>query len=577
MFRLLALIGLLTAAPLFAVEPEKPKLVVLVVFDQMRGDYIDKWQPLFGQDGFVRMEKDGAWYKNCHYPYAITVTGAGHSSMLTGCAPDAHGIIGNTWYERKSAATVNCSESSRYERVPPAPKVVPEPVKPEDTEKKETEETEKKEVKAMGTPERLLAPTFGNAIKEATGGKARVIGLSFKDRSAILPVGSKADGAYWLDSADGMIVTSSFFRDSVHPWVAEFNKSRIADRWFGKDWSKYRPDLDYAKYSGVDEGVGEGTGIKQGRLFPHPTDGGGKKIGKAYYEALYNSPYGNELLLELVKTAVVAEKLGQHEVPDLLSVSFSSNDSVGHSWGPDSQEVLDTTLRSDKIMADLLKFLDETVGKDKYLLCLTADHGVCPLPELSAKNGLDAKRFPSKKIMAAAELYLRLTYMPDAVSDKKTRFIENVTSPWVYLNEKLLAANGLKTADVAKTLASFLAKQEGIARTFTREELEGSFPADDRIGQRMKKSYYASRSGDLGILLKPYWLEGDRLTGTNHGSPYPYDTHVPLLVFGANVKPGIRKEEVTPQTIASIFAKALGIAPPAKAEFPAPKGLFEKE
>ena len=565
-----ALVAFLAAAPLAAAE--KPKLVVLVVFDQLRGDYIAKWQPLFGPDGFTRMETDGAWFVNCHYPYAVTVTGAGHSSMLTGATPAVHGVIANTWYERKSGATVNCSESTRYARVPPAP---PEVLKPADPTQKDEEPA--KVEKAMGTPERLLAPTLAESLKMATDGKGRVIGLSFKDRSAIMPVGPKADAAYWLDSADGMIVTSSFFRDAVHPWVNEFNKKRGADKWFEKDWTRYRPDLDYAKFSGLDKVTGEGTGVKQGGVFPHPTDGGAKKIGKTYYEALYNSPYGNDFLLELVKAAVVAEKLGQDDAPDLLSVSFSSNDSIGHTWGPDSQEVLDTTLRSDRVLADLLKFLDDTVGKGKYVVCLTADHGVCPLPEVSAMHGLDAKRLQTKKLMAAAELFLRLTYAPEAVAETKTKFIENTTFPWVYLNEKLLAAKGLNTADVAKTLAGFLAKQEGIARTFTREDLEGTFTAEDRIGQRMQKSYYPSRSGDVAMVMKPYWQAGDNLTGTSHGSPYPYDTHVPLLVFGGTVKPGIRKEEVTPQAIAAIFAKALGNAPPAKAEYPAPAGLFAEE
>ena len=252
---------------------------------------------------------------------------------------------------------------------------------------------------AQGSPERLLAPTFGEALKNATGGKARVFGLSFKDRSALLPVGPKADGAYWLDHADGMIVTSSFFRDAVHPWVAEFNKLHVADRWYGKTWEHSRSDVDYVKLAGPDLVVGEGKGVRQGVVFPHPMDGGLKRPGKAYYDALYNSPFGNEFLLELVKAGVVAEQLGHHDVPDLLTVSFSSNDSVGHTWGPDSQEVLDTTLRSDRMLANFLHFLDDKVGAGKYLVCVTADHGVCPLPEVSVKEGRDAGRIPAKKLI----------------------------------------------------------------------------------------------------------------------------------------------------------------------------------
>jgi predicted AlkP superfamily pyrophosphatase or phosphodiesterase len=591
MSRLLVVLFALFAAPLCAGEPERPRLVVLVVFDQMRGDYIEKWKPLFGTDGFVRLQTEGAWFTNCHYPYAITATGPGHCSMLTGCGPDVHGIIGNTWYDRKSGAIVNCSESTRYQRVPPVRKDLPkdelkDEVKArEDAAKKtstanttNTTTASKSEPKAYGTPDRLLAPTFGDALKAATGGKGRVFGLSFKDRSAVLPCGPKADGAYWLDNTDGMIVTSTFYRDAAHSWVDELNKNRVADRWFETTWERLRPDLDYTKLTGPDSVAGEGKGVRQGIAFPHPTDGGLKRPGKTYYDALYNSPFGNDFLLELVKAAVVGEKLGQRDEPDLLTISFSSNDVVGHTWGPDSHEVLDVTLRSDRQVACLLKFLDETVGKGKYLICLTADHGICPLPEVSAQRGLDARRLPLKLVLADAEAHLRATYDPFAPADSKTKWIENTAGLWVYLNHKLIESRGLEVPEVAKTLADYLAKQYGIARTFTRAELEREPDAYDAIGKRMRKAYHPDRSGDVAILLKQYWLAADPQypTGTSHGTPYPYDTHVPLLVFGPNIKPGVRRDEIVPATIASIFAKALGIAPPAKAEYPAPEGLFRE-
>jgi hypothetical protein len=431
--------------------------------------------------------------------------------------------------------------------------------------------------KPYGTPDRLLAPTFGDALKAATDGKARLVGLSFKSRSAILPVGARADGAYYVDNTDGMVITSSQFRDAVPAWVAEFNKQRVIDRWFDRPWELSRTDLDYVKYSGPDKVLGEGKGKRQGIAFPHPTDGGLKRPGTAYYEALYNSPYGNDFLLELAKAAVVAEKLGQDDTPDLLTVSFSSNDTVGHTWGPDSQEVLDITLRSDRMMADLLTFLDTTVGKGKYLVCLTADHGICPLPEVSAADGMDAKRVPVGRYLTAAEAHLRTVYEKVGKA-AKTKWVENHTGPWVYLNHKAIKAKGLDAADVARTLAEFLKTQDGILRTFTRAELEREPDQYDTIGRRMKKSYHPDRSGDVGIVLKPYYLEYDKeyLTGTTHGSPHAYDTHVPLLVFGTNVKPGVRKEEVPPALIAAIFAKALGIAPPKAAEYACPEGLFKQ-
>ncbi len=584
----------LIAAPVYA-EPEKPKLVVLVVFDQMRGDYLDRWRPLFGPDGFARLQREGVWFDNCHYPYGITVTGAGHASLLTGCSPDVHGIVGNTWYDRKSGATVNCADSDRYIRIPPLPKDLPKDEVRDDVKAAEEKERKAREAKdppkpaakpaaaapakpkPYGTPDRLLVPTFGDGLKAATDGKARLIGLSFKGRSAILPVGAQADGAYYLDNTDGRIITSSFFRDAVPAWVADFNKQRIADRWFSRAWERSRADVDYLQYSGPDKVSGEGRGKRQGVVFPHPIDGGLKRAGRAYYEALYNSPYGNDFLLELVKAAVVAEKLGQDDAPDLLTVSFSSNDAVGHTWGPDSQEVLDMTLRSDRMMADFLTFLDTTVGKGKYLVCLTADHGICPLPEVSAAEGLEAKRVPVSRYLTAAEAHLRTVYERVGKASK-TKWIENKTSPWVYLNHKAIKAKGLDPADVARTLAEFLETQDGVLRTFTRAELEREPDRYDTIGRRMKKSYYPDRSGDVAIVLKPYHLERDadnNLTGTSHGSPHAYDTHVPLLVFGTKVKPAVRKEEVPPALIAAIFAKAVGIAPPKAAEYECPDWLFK--
>lgn len=558
---------------MFAQEP-KPKLVVLVVFDQMRGDYLDKWRPQFGKDGFIRLQTEGAWFTNCHYPYSVTTTGPGHTSMATGTCPDVHGIINNTWYDAKRGASVNCSEDSRYMRIPPLPKKEPEK-EPENKDKEK--EPASNTPKAYGTPERSLAPTIGDALKAATGGKAKVIGLSFKDRSAVLPTGPKADGAYWLDNEDGMIVTSSFFRDAVHPWVAEFNKSRLAEQWYAKSWTHFRTDVDYKKLSGPDDVVGEGKGSKQGVTFPHLMDGGQKKITKAYYEALYNSPFGNELLLELVKIAIVKEQLGKDDVPDFLSVSFSSNDAVGHTWGPDSQEVLDTTLRSDVLMGQFLKFLDDTVGKGQYVLCVCADHGICPIPEVSAAKGMDARRFNTKQVLAEAELHLRKTFAPQDDLFSRTKWIENTTVPWIYLNHKLIESKMLSAAKVTDELASFLNKQTGVTRTFTKAQFAKDFDRYDTYGRMMKRSYHAERAGDVGVQLRPYWIFGDEKypTGTTHGAPYTYDTHVPLLVFGTKVQPGSRSELVTPQTIASIFATALGIPAPAKAEFPTPTGLFK--
>jgi hypothetical protein len=571
---LVALIAAVTGVALFALSrpvepPRKVKLAVLVVFDQLRGDYLEQWQPLFRDDGFARLQRDGAWFANCHYPYAVTTTGPGHASMLTGAAPDKHGIINNNW--REGDASVYCAGHTRYQLVPPPPSFPPDP-----SEKKAEKKDAKPKPGAVGTPERLLSETVADVLKESTGGRAKVFGLSLKDRSAILPTGKRPDGAYWFYGAFG---TSTYYADTVHPWVADFNRSRRATRWFGHDWTRLRPDLDYDKWSGRDDAFGEGGGNGQGTVFPHPTTGGKPRIGREYFEALANSPFGNDLLLELTKACVTAEKLGSHDVPDLLVVSFSSNDLIGHTWGPDSHEVLDATLRSDALMADLLAFLDRTVGKDQYLLGLTADHGVCPLPEVAQTKGLApfAARVEAGDLEKALNEHLTAAYPATRPADgKSARWVDGLVFPWVYLKPELVKAVGKPREAIAAEAARFLAtqNQNAVARTFTRTELSGPVSPSDEIAVRVKRSFHPARSGDVCVVLQPYCIESPRLgKGTTHGAPYAYDTHVPLLVYGPGIRGGKRDEPTTPQALASIFAKMLDIRRPKDASFPIPETL----
>jgi hypothetical protein len=575
---LLALFALLTL-PLLASAEEpavapKVKLVVHVVFDQLRGDLIDKWQPHFGEGGFKRLQTEGAWFKNCHYPYAITTTGPGHASMLTGATPSKTGIVNNEWYDRAKAANVYCAGSDRYDLIPAA---IPEKVVEGDAQKPPVKK------KAVGDPDRLLSPTLGDVLKERGAGK--VFGLSLKDRSAIFPSGHKADGAYWFN---GRFVTSTYYRDSPHKWADDFNKSKAADAYFGRDWTKFRPELDYGKFAGPDDGAGEGKGVGEGVKFPHPIDGGLKAVGAGYYDALATSPFGNELLLDFAKVCIDAEKLGQRDAADLLTVSFSSNDLIGHTWGPDSQEVFDVTLRSDAIVESLLKYLDAKVGVGKYAVMLTADHGICPLPEFAAKQGKDAKRISAAKLVLGCEGFLREKYgeIEESESDPKektpTRYLEAVVPPYLYLNHRLLASKKLKSEDVAEALAGYLRKQEGILQVYSHAGLKAGLVGDDAISRRVLRSFHAERSGDLYIVLKPYHLVGnvtvnDKLaTGTTHGSPHEYDTHVPLLVYGPGIAGGARDEAVTPLHSAAIGADFLGVKPPKDAEYGLPKTLKRK-
>lgn len=550
--------SLTLAKPVHAEEHVQAKLVVLVFFDQFRGDYLSRWESEFEEGGFKRLMKEGAWYDNCHYPYAYTVTGAGHASVSTGCVPAEHGIVGNDWFERSLGKSVNCVGSDRHQQVLLRSKV-------------SGDDDEKKDAKGGVSPDRLLKPTLADALKSATGGKSKVVALSLKNRGATLPGGKSPDACYWMDSSTGLFVTSTYYRDSTHQWITDFNKEKPAEQWRGKTWDRFRTDLNYAKLSGPDDVNGESRGASgQGRVFPHPFEPSDQKVKPAYLSALYASPYGNELLFKLAEKAIQSESLGSHDVPDLLTLSFSSNDAVGHAWGPDSQEVLDITLRSDRIMKRLLDTLDKNVGKGKYVLAMTADHGICPLPEVSRKDGRDAARVQpatAKKI----EAFLTETY-----GKPQGQWVEAISGPWIYLNTRAIRSIGITQTDVEDKLAEWLSKQGGVRSVYSRTALIAGLHASDEVGQMILKSFHSARCGDLYVLMKPYYLPSATTgTGTTHGSPYHYDTHVPLVVFGARVRAGIHKERITPLAATPTLAEAAGVQPPIGTAHLLPKGLFD--
>ena len=551
--RLLLLAFLLTPALIRAQTPaagtEKPvKLAVLLVFDQFRGDYPARWKAQYGPDGLNRFLEQGAWYANAHYPYAVTVTGAGHASLVAGSSPRVHGVIGNNWRDPASGASVYCATTERYQRVPAG-----------------------KGRGGDGSPERLMGPTVGDAIRSNAQSGSKIASFSLKDRGAILPGGLKGNIVYWWDSDSGDFVTSTYYRDTVAEWVSAFNAKKPADKWFGTTWNRLRADLDYDKLAGPDDVVGEGPGIakKQGRAFPHPFPSETGKPDKTYYSALYTSPFSNELLADFALEAVRVEKLGQRDVPDLLCVSFSANDVVGHMWGPDSHEVLDITLRTDALLARFFKELDTLVGKGNYGVVLSADHGVCPLPEVATSKGAKAaKRIDAVKIGQGLVAYLREQFK---LGEKVQPLIGSLDEN-LYLNPKAFGDTDI--AKVREAAATWLRKQDGIGCCYTRGQLESDAPTDDALLRQARLSFHPKSSGDLLVLPGYGCLFGGSAsaTGTSHGTPYDYDTHVPLLVYGPGIKPGKRDNKVSCLASAAILAQFLKVTPPPAAE-PAPADL----
>ncbi|HZZ81950.1 MAG TPA: alkaline phosphatase family protein [Gemmataceae bacterium] len=544
-------------------ESPRPKLVVLVVFDQMRGDYVKKWQPLFGEGGFKRLQTEGAWYSNCHYPYAYTLTAAGHTSLVTGTTPSVHGVIANDWYDR--------AEGDSVSSVTPPPNNI---------------------ARGVG-PYRRKAESVGDVLLRVLLGKGRVVSLSIKDRAAILMAALRANLCYWFNSQTGDFRTSAYYRPDPHSWVLKFNKARPADQWLGKNWDRFDLKLDYVKFSGPDDFISEGSGYLQGQTFPHPFKEG-KSKDKAknkqnYYDAVTCSPMGNELLLDFAKAAIVNEKLGQSDKVDLLCVSFSSNDLIGHCWGPDSQEVLDVTLRSDALIKNLLDFLDDKVGQGNYYFAVSADHGVCPLPEFAAKYEKKvAQRIEPELLTTHAENFLNKKFLPDG-EKAPWLVLPRRGNSWIYLNHATLKEWKLSTEEVEKALAQWYNEQPGIERAVTRTEIlkarRDGLKELAPVVAAVDKSFHPDCSGDVMVILKPYHLfsmptlskNPDKLPSyrTTHGTPHPYDTHVPLLVMGPRIVPGERGERVAPQSMASILADALGVPHPKNATYGTPKGLFK--
>lgn len=538
-------------------QTEKPRLVVLVIFDQLRPDYIEKWQPYFGEGGFQRFGREGATYTQCFYPYANTVTAAGHATIATGAPPRVHAIVSNEWWDRVAGKEISCVATTKFAQVPAGG--------------------------ASSCPFNLRAETFADALKQATKGAAKVVALSGKDRSSVLPGGKRPDACYWFDTDTGSFVTSTYYREELHDWAARWNAAREIDTSFGEPWKHFRPDLDYDAIVGPDDAPGEGVGTKQGTTFPHPMNGGLNQPGTSYWRAIYSSPRSNELLWSLAKAAIEGESLGADETTDLLSISFSGNDVVGHNWGPDSHEVLDITLRSDKILEDMLTLLDEKVGKGRYVVAISADHGVCPLPEWynahlkpngTSPNGeasARALRINPKEFVKAAEAFMGETFGAPGSQDGPWITIANFDA---VINQKLLAARNHSPAAAEEKLAAWVARYPGIQAAYTRTDLlDAEKLTGDPIAALLRESFHPERSGDVTAVLKPYCLSSGYPSGTTHGTPHDYDRHVPLLFFGAGVAPGKHADPTTPLAIVPAFARIAGIAPPTTATYPPPPHL----
>jgi predicted AlkP superfamily pyrophosphatase or phosphodiesterase len=538
-----------------AVLQQRPHLVLLIVVDQFRYDYLDRFRDLFAANGLARLERDGATWVDANYDHFPTYTAPGHSTFMTGAYPAETGIIANEWPDRESGKKVT-SVSDESAKLFSGGATEP-----------------------ASSPRRLMASTLGDELRLATNDRARVIGISMKDRAAILPAGRHANAAYWFSVQSGNMVSSNYYFSQLPAWVTEFNKSRTADKYFGALWERLLPEAQYLSHAGLDsppwENIGEVSGDTN--AFPHKITGGANGPGRDFYAALDYSPFANDLLLSFTEQAIVSERLGQADDPDVLTISFSADDYVGHRFGPYSQEAMDVTLRVDRQIGALLDFVDAHVGLNKTIVIFSADHGMAPIPEHATALGLSGGRLYSTDVLTTIRSSLSARYNPHGKSPDPTadyilkytdegRLKDGLVNGNLYFNFEALKRDGVNLEEIEQVAGNAALAVPGIARYFTRAQLlRGAVSLSDPIERRILHGFYPRRSGDLIIVQEPFkYLLEYKITAT-HGSPYSYDTHVPLIMMGAGLKPDRYFQAATPADIAPTLAALLRLQAPSDA------------
>jgi predicted AlkP superfamily pyrophosphatase or phosphodiesterase len=506
-------------------ENPRPKLVVVLVVDQMRADYVEKYGHHWTR-GLRRLIAQGAWFRQAAYPYWTTHTCAGHATISTGSLPATHGIMSNTWWDRESARIVTCTEDAQTQTI-----------------------SYGSAVKGGDSPVRLEIPTFSDELRAQAGGKSRVVTVSIKARSAIMLAGHRADAATWHDEKTGAWLTSTAYADSPVPFVAQYVKEHPVEADFGKSWTRALPEPAYA-FEGTT--LGEKPPAGWDTKFPHVLKGAGEKPDAAFYQLWEKSPFADVYLGRMTQTAVDALGLGKGRDTDFLGVSFSTLDLIGHAYGPFSQEVQDELVRLDETIGELLGHLDRVVGFQNYVVALSADHGVAPIPEQMSGKGFNAGRLPTAAVVDKVEKALERFL---GSGKHVARMVTNdlYFAPGVY--QKLQANPTAMQAALDAALSV-----PGVGRVLRSDELGDRRAIEDPIVRAAARSYFPGRSGDLFVLEKPYWLLDIGFSlGTDHGTAYAYDTRVPLLLMGRGIRPGEYLTAATPADIAPTLAFLCGV------------------
>jgi predicted AlkP superfamily pyrophosphatase or phosphodiesterase len=506
----ICIVIILSSISLIGQTNKRPKLVVGVVVDQMRYDYLIRFSEKFGDNGFKKLINKGFHVENAHYNYIPTYTAVGHSSIFTGTTPTNHGIIGNNWYDKFLKKSIYCVDDSRYSSLG---------------------------VSSNGgkkSPYRLQVTTITDQLRLAQNMKGKSIGIAIKDRSAILPAGHTATAAYWFEGGkEGKFISSSFYMDQLPSWVNNFNNNGKVKNYVNIVWDTYYPISSYTE-SMSDDNSYEGKFKGEDKpVFPHnipelKTKNGGFNILKTI-------PLGNTITTDFAEATILGENLGKSDVTDFLAISYSSTDYVGHKYGVDSKEIEDTYIRMDKEIERLLKFLDKNVGRNNYTLFLTADHAVAQTPNYLKKLNIPAAYFDDKGFKEFVNITLEDKYAENGL-------VENISNYQIFLNKEKIKSLNLEIRSVENFLVDEIVNFENIYKTVSAHTLQNTY-FDAGLLSLVQQGYNQKLSGDVFYIPNPATLSsGYRHTGTSHGSGYSYDTHVPMIFYGKGIKKGSTKK-----------------------------------
>jgi len=527
--------------------PRKPQLVLMLTVDQLRGDMPRRFASRFGDSGFRRLMEEGVYYTNANFQHSTTFTSVGHAALATGAPAAEHGIAGNDWYDAKSGEHVYSVEDDTHE-------LLGEPTAPH----------------AGTSPWNLTGSSFGDELVLASGGKSRVFSVSIKDRGAILP-GGHLGKAFWYSKKTGRFISSSYYYNQLPEWATSWNKQESADRYLAEKWRLMQKQASY-RASDRDDRAFEKPPAKLSRTFPHTLP---EEASADFYSALRYTPMGDELTVDFAKKLMQAEKLGQGDVTDVLAVSLSATDYIGHAFGPKSLEAEDNLLRVDQAIAELLAYVDDKIGLDRTLVVLASDHGVDAAPEhhhavrrmiqpgINKKSAKESARTPSTGRLTSDELVPQLNTALKERMDIEEDLVEAFWNPSFYLDLDVVGRIDASVVDVQRVMAKSVRRLPGVARAFTRRDLMRGRVSDGPTVRKVRRAFHPDRSGHVLIVQSPFWyLYSSPKFAAMHGSPYSYDTYVPVMFAGPGVESGRVNRRIAPSDIPATIAARLGVKPP---------------